>query len=141
MISTLLNDKYGSVSASSLAILKNKHIVSYNQDSLGKAANLTRRYSDAGYDIWSGPLSGDRTVVAVVNWADQESQIEFNLPDVGLQMAESVYDVWNHKQVNNLLTSYSTKVMAHGTTVLELGGTGPAGHYPAAQFSNTKSES
>lgn len=137
VIGAALKDAYTSIAASSLAILMNTRAISYNQDSLGIAANLTRRWTEEAYDVWSGPLSGGRTVVAVVNWADYDQTIDLNLPDLGFQYAKTAYNVWNDSQTTNVETFYTTEVASHGTTLLELDGTSPAGAYNAAQFAKT----
>lgn len=129
VIGGALNDTLTTIKASSLSILSNAAVIGYNQDSLGKAANLTRRYSGAGLDVWAGPLSGRRTIAAFVNWNNNSVIGTLNLPDVGLQSAGTVKDVWNNKTVKDVETSYSARIAAHGTLLLELGDTTPAGTY------------
>ena len=135
-----LNDTYGSMKASSFAILRNEDVIGYNQDNLGIAANLNRRYTESGFDVWAGPLSGGRTVAALVNWNNQSMTVILKLPDVGLQSAGTVKDVWNKKVSSNVVTSYSDKVAAHGTLLLELGDTVAAGTYEADQCGHTTAD-
>lgn len=128
-IGCALNDTLTSISDSSLAILKNEDVIALNQDGLGKAANLTRRYTEEGFDVWAGPLSDGRTAAALVNWNNNTVQGVFNLPDAGLQSAGMVKDIWNKKTMTNIVTSYSASIPAHGTLMLELSDTKPAGTY------------
>jgi alpha-galactosidase len=128
-IGCALNDTLTSVSASSLAILKNENVIGFNQDALGVSANLTRRYTDEGYDVWSGPLNGNRTVAAIVNWNNNSIDATFDLPDIGLQSAGWVRDAWTNETRKNVMTSYKASIEAHGTLLLELGETVPAGIY------------
>jgi alpha-galactosidase len=127
-----LNDTAGSITTSSLNILLNSDVISYNQDSLGVAASFVRRFTSAGYEIWSGPLSGSRVVVAVINLNNAATSLTLNLPDIGLQKATSVKNVWNAVTSTNVLTSYTATVAAHGTMLLELSGTTVAGRYVVA---------
>ena len=136
VIGAALKDTRTSISASSLAILSNSHTISYNQDKLGKAANLTRRYTQAGLDVWAGPLSNGRTVAALVNWNDARVTADLNFPDFGIQGAGTLFDVWNNVNKTNVKTSYSTTIPTHGTTLVELGNTTPAGTYPASLFAS-----
>ena len=136
IIGAALKDRYTSISSSSLAILSNAHAISYNQDSLGKAANLTRRYTQAGLDVWAGPLSNGRTVAALVNWNDAAVTADLDFPDFGIQSAGSLYDVWNNVSKTNVKTSYSTTIAMHGTTLVELSNTIPTGNYPASLFAS-----
>ncbi|KAF4628248.1 hypothetical protein G7Y89_g9903 [Cudoniella acicularis] len=132
VIGGALKDAATSISSSSLAILGNEDVIGYNQDSLGVAASFRRRWTEAGYEVWAGPLSGGRTVVALVNLLDVATTLTVDFPDVGIQKASSVKDVWNGVAVQNVLTSYSASVAAHGTILLELGGTTAAGIYAAS---------
>lgn len=129
IIGGALKDAQTGISASSLAILGNEDVIGYNQDSLGVAASFRRRWTQEGYEVWAGPLSGGRTVVAVVNLLDKATSLTVDFPDVGIQKAESLKDVWNGIVVEKVLTSYTAKVGARGTILLELGGTTEAGIY------------
>ena len=131
VIGGALNDTFTSIKASSLAVLKNTDVIGYNQDSLGVAANLTRRYTEAGFDVWSGLLSGNRTIAAVVNWNNESVTATLHLPDVGLQSAGTFKSVWEKKTTDKVVTSYSATVAAHGTLLLELSDTSPEGTYTA----------
>ncbi|PQE30227.1 alpha-galactosidase D protein [Rutstroemia sp. NJR-2017a WRK4] len=132
VIGAALKDAYTSISSASLAILKNKDVISYNQDSLGVAASFKRRWTTDGYEVWAGPLSGDRTVVAVINLNNAARTLTLDLPDVGFQKAGTVKNVWAGTSAKNVLTSYSASVAAHGTLLLELGSTTVAGQYVAS---------
>jgi alpha-galactosidase len=129
VIGAALKDSYTSINAASLAILKNPSVISYNQDSLGVAASFRRRWTEEGYEVWAGPLSGGRTVAAVINLFDEPQTLTLDLPDVGLQSAGVVKDIWNNLSAKKILTSYSALVPPHGTLLLELQGTISAGFY------------
>ncbi|KAK2755673.1 hypothetical protein FQN54_005822 [Arachnomyces sp. PD_36] len=133
-IGAALNDEYTSIRDESLAILSQEDVISYNQDLLGISARFVRRWSQDEYEIWSGPLSGNRTVVALVNWSDEERELQLDLPDVGLQTASTLKNIWSNETAEGVLTSYAATVAPHGTMLLELGGTTVAGHYPASVF-------
>ena len=130
VIGAALKDSYTSISAASLAILKNVDVISYNQDSLGVAASFRRRWT-SDREIWAGPLSGNRIVVAVINLEDVARTLTLDLPDVGVQKAGMLKDIWNGVTANDVLTSYTAHVEAHGTILLELSETTAAGEYEA----------
>jgi alpha-galactosidase len=129
VIGAALKDNYTSISQASLDILKNADVISYNQDSLGVAASFRRRWTEEGYEVWAGPLSGGRTVAAVINLKDEARTLTLDLPDVGLQKAGLVRDIWNEVTVKNVLTSYTAPVESHGTILLELWDTTVADSY------------
>ncbi|KAK5163632.1 uncharacterized protein LTR77_010581 [Saxophila tyrrhenica] len=139
-IGCALKDTFNAVSKSSLAILSNKDVIAINQDSLGKAVNLMRRYTDAGVDVWAGPLSGDRTVVALVNWNNQSISGQLHLSDAGVQSAGHVKDIWNDKTSSNVVTTYTGDVAAHGTLLLVLADTTPAGTYRTDQCGHSNGD-
>lgn len=140
VIGGALKDTRTEMKASSLAILKKKDVIELNQDNLGKAANLTRRFSDAGLDVWAGPLSDSMSVVALVNWNNQSVMGTLDLPDAGLQSAGRVKDVWNDNVESGVVTSYSATIAAHGTLLLKLSDTIPAGTYRAELCGRTNGD-
>ncbi|KAJ5771170.1 uncharacterized protein N7511_003221 [Penicillium nucicola] len=134
VIGGALKDDSTQMSDASLSILSNQDAISFNQDSLGASASLRRRWTEEQYEVWSGPLSGDRTVVALINWADKAQDLTLNLPDVGLQSAGTVKNVWEGTTVSNVKTSYTSSVEAHGVMLLELQDTTQAGVYSSETF-------
>ncbi|KUJ08183.1 glycoside hydrolase [Mollisia scopiformis] len=129
VIGAALKDTYTSIAAASLATLMNEDVIGYNQDSLGVAASFRRRWTEDGYEVWAGPLSGNRTVVALINLDDTARELTLNFPDVGVQKVATVKDIWNNITSTNVLTSYTAPVEAHGTLLLEFIGTTTAGSY------------
>lgn len=132
VIGAALKDSLASISSASLTILSNKDVISYNQDSMGIAASFRRRWTTDGYEVWAGPLSGSRTVVALINLENTAKTLTLDLPDVGIQKASTLKNIWAGTSATNVLTSYSATVGAHGTMLLELGGTTVAGTYVAS---------
>jgi alpha-galactosidase len=134
VIGCALKDTETAINSDSLAILSNTDVISYNQDSLGVAASFVRRYTEEGYEVWAGPLSGDRTIAAVINLFNESRTLTLDLPDIGLQYAASGKDIWNSVNVEGILTSYSATVEGHGTLLLELSDTVTSGEYAADIF-------
>lgn len=131
-VGAALKDSYTSISLASLAILGNEDVIGYNQDGLGVAASFKRRWTEDGYEVWSGPLSGNRTVVAVINLKDEARTLTLDLPDVGIQRAGRVKDIWNSATTANIVTSHTASVDAHGTLLLEFSQATEAGTYDGA---------
>ena len=129
-----LKDDWTSIGEASLAVLKNKAAIGFNQDALGVSANLRRRWSDEGYEVWSGELEGGRIVAALINWNGFERELTLDLPDVGVQYAGTVKDAWADKIVEGVRTSYTSTIAPHGVMLLELSNTTLAGTYAADRF-------
>jgi alpha-galactosidase len=136
VIGAALKDSVTSIKKASLDVLLNKDVIGYNQDSLGVAASFRRRWTAEGYEVWAGPLSGERMVVAIINLQNAARDLTLNLPDVGVQKAGSLKDIWNGKTASNVTTSYTGHVEAHGTILLELGSITEAGNYTAERSGN-----
>lgn len=136
-IGAALKDDKNSIRQASLEVLKQKDVIGFNQDALGVSASLKRRWSDEGYEVWSGPLSGNRTVVAVINWRNESRDLTLDLPDIGLQYAQVARNIWGKTTVHDVRTSYTARVAGHGTMLLELQGTVPSGSYPAKIFAKS----
>jgi alpha-galactosidase len=115
--------------ADALTIFSNKEVVAINQDPLGRAAELVRRFSEEEYDVWAGPLAGDGMVVAVINWGAAERNITVKLPDVGIQSAKKARDVWAATDLGGLDTTYFALIPSHGVKLLRLEGLTKAGEY------------
>lgn len=137
VIGAALNDESTSINKDSLAILSNQVVIGFNQDSLGKSADLKRRWTEEQYEVWSGPLSNGRTVAAVINWADNARELTLNLPDIGLQYAGQVKDIWAERVSKDVKTSYTSTVDPHGVMLLELQDTVAAGLYKSLDFANS----
>ncbi|TVY45534.1 putative alpha-galactosidase D [Lachnellula occidentalis] len=119
VIGAALKDSVTSINTDSLDILLNEDVIGYNQDSLGVAASFRRRWTEEGYEVWAGDLSGNRMVVAVANLQDTARSLTLNLTDVGVQTVGSLKDIWNGVTAINVETAYTAHVEAHGTILLE----------------------
>jgi alpha-galactosidase len=93
VIGTTLKDSNTSISAESLTILKNTDVVMYNQDSLGAATNFQRRWTEEGYEVLAGPLSGGKAVPTNINLFDKPQLLTLDPPDVEFQSAKVVEDI------------------------------------------------
>nr|Q0CVX4.2 RecName: Full=Probable alpha-galactosidase D; AltName: Full=Melibiase D; Flags: Precursor [Aspergillus terreus NIH2624] len=140
IIGSALKDATTEINSESLRILKQKAVIGYNQDKLGVSASLRRRWTDQGYEVWSGPLSNGRTVAAVINWRGEARDLTLDLPDIGLQSAGLVKNIWAGSTSRNVQTSYTARVEGHGTMLLELRDTVPAGVYPKKIFGSSRGQ-
>ncbi|KAL4889908.1 putative alpha-galactosidase D [Aspergillus ambiguus] len=139
VIGAALKDSQTEIGEESLRILKQKDVIGYNQDKLGASATLRRRWTDQGYEVWSGPLSHGRTVAAVINWQNKTREITLDLPDIELQYAGLVKNIWRGSQSRDVKTSYTATVNGHGTMLLELQDTISSEIYPRSIFGTTNS--
>ncbi|KAE8381209.1 putative alpha-galactosidase D [Aspergillus bertholletiae] len=140
-IGAALKDEKTSINQDSLQVLKQKDVISFNQDALGVSASLQRRWTEEGYEVWSGPLSGGRTVAAVINWKNESRDLTLDLPDIGLQYAGTVKNIWDGSTAQNVQTSYTASVQGHGTMLLEFQDTTASGQYSGHTFATSTGSS
>jgi alpha-galactosidase len=76
-------------------------------------------------------------VAALINWADESRELTLNLPDIGVQFAGQIKNIWAGKSVRNVKTSYTSTVQPHGVMLLELEDTISAGSYSGKVFAKT----
>ncbi|KAJ5715435.1 uncharacterized protein N7483_012616 [Penicillium malachiteum] len=136
-IGAALKDDATSIAESSLEILMNEDVIAFNQDSLGESASLRRRWTEDGFEVWSGSLEGEKTVVALINWDDETRDLTLDLPIAGFQSAGLVKNIWANETVENVKTTYSAFVEGHGVMLLELGDTTEAGTYSTSLFGSS----
>lgn len=104
----------------SLDLLKNSEVLAINQDSLGKQAQLVRRYTTEQYDVWLGELSGSRKVLGLANWNNASQSVTVSLPaDLGIASATG-RDVWAAKDLGTLSGSYTTTLAGHELRLIVL---------------------
>ncbi|XP_059666832.1 alpha-galactosidase 3 isoform X1 [Cornus florida] len=105
------------MTAETFEILSNKEVIAVNQDPLGVQG---RKVHVAGLDdcrqVWAGPLSGDRLVVAFWNRCSKAATITAGWDALGLESSTSVSvrDLWKHKDVfGDAVASFSARVNSH----------------------------
>ncbi|KAI7551954.1 hypothetical protein KC331_g2207 [Hortaea werneckii] len=110
------------ISNTSLAILKHPGILAISQDELATAVRYLPDLSqEKSYQVWAGPLSGNRTVLLVFN--ELESDHIINLPisaSMGLDatVTYNMADVWSGAQNSSASKQVSVSVAAYETKVL-----------------------
>ncbi|BBN09172.1 alpha-galactosidase [Marchantia polymorpha subsp. ruderalis] len=108
------------MSAEVLAILSNKEVIDVNQDSLGVQGRRVLRspvwWLGNNVQVWSGPLSGDRTVLLLWNRSKKAFNIKASWSDIGLPSGTpvTVRDLWKHETWDgNSVDEIEVKVQGH----------------------------
>ncbi|OMO89993.1 Glycoside hydrolase, clan GH-D [Corchorus olitorius] len=98
-------------------ILSNKEVIAVNQDSLGvQGRKVYASGEDNCLQVWAGPLSGNRLVVALWNRCSKAATITAKWEALGLESSTSVSvrDLWQHKDLtDNAVSSFGAKVASH----------------------------
>ncbi|KAL5991277.1 Alpha-galactosidase 3 [Asimina triloba] len=100
-----------------MEILSNKEVIAVNQDPLGVQG---RKVSVEGLDdclqVWAGPLSGGRLVIALWNRCSKDATITAKWEVLGLDPSVhvSIRDLWKHEDIEeNAYRSFRKRVESH----------------------------
>lgn len=98
-------------------LLTNEEVIAVNQDPLGVQGRKVFTYGpDGSYQVWAGPLSGQRMAVVLWNRGSKAATITAKWAVLGLESSirVSIKDLWKHKLVSdNSVASFSVRVEAH----------------------------
>ncbi|KAG6402048.1 hypothetical protein SASPL_138918 [Salvia splendens] len=107
------------ITSETLQILSNEEVIAVNQDSLGVQGRKIYAYGpDSSYQVWAGPLSGQRLAVVLWNRGSKASSITVKWDVLGLEssISVSVRDLWKKEYVSeNSRASFSARVDAHSS--------------------------
>jgi alpha-galactosidase len=100
------------------SILMNKDVIAVDQDRLGIQGD---RVSAIGpFEVWMKPLEGGAKAVALFNRSEAEYPITVNFKSVGFDGPVHARDLWSHKDLGALDSSYTVTVPKYGVVMLRL---------------------
>ncbi len=99
-----------------LAILTNRDVIAVDQDALGRQGD--RLSTEGSEEIWSRPLSGGGTAVALFNRGADPVSMTFRLASAGLGEGAKLHDIWANREVTPANGSYTAPVPGHGVVLL-----------------------
>lgn len=99
------------------SILINKEVIAVDQDTLGIQG---RRVGPP--QIWAKPLSGGAVAVALFNFVtdDEAEPLTFRFKDIGFSGPVHVRDLWAHRDLGALRSSYTVTAPQGGVVMLRL---------------------
>ncbi|KAK3128041.1 hypothetical protein QOZ80_7AG0581820 [Eleusine coracana subsp. coracana] len=105
------------MTSETLEILSNKEVIQVNQDPLGVQGRRILGEGKYGCrEVWAGPLSENRLVVALWNRCSETANFTMKLPAVGLDgsSAYSVRDLWKQETLSeNVVGTFGAQVDVH----------------------------
>lgn len=111
----LLGCDLRNVSKDTMDIISNPEVIAVNQDSLGKQAKKVRMMGD--YEVWAGPLSGNRVVLLLLNRGPRRDSITAHWDDIGISSNTPVTarDLWQHETLKtHFVENITATVDSHG---------------------------
>ncbi|XP_062118070.1 alpha-galactosidase [Humulus lupulus] len=103
-----------------LALLSNKDVISVNQDKLGVQGKKIKK--DGDLEVWSGPLSKNRTTVVLWNKGTSSATVIAYWSDLGLNPTAVVkaHDLWTHSIQRGLKGNISANIESHACKMFVL---------------------
>ncbi|KAK4280527.1 hypothetical protein QN277_012144 [Acacia crassicarpa] len=94
-------------------LLSNKEVIAVNQDSLGVQGRKVK--SDAGLEVWAGPLSDNKVAVVLLNRSLSKATVNASWSDVGLDPEKTVdaRDLWEHSTQTSVSGQISADLDSH----------------------------
>lgn len=99
-----------------LNVLCNAEVIDVNQDPLGKQARIVRQTGDDL--ILAKPLEDGSLAVGLFNLSGAQRTIAVRWPELDLQHARPVRDVWRQKDTGSCDAEYATAVASHGVALV-----------------------
>lgn len=105
-------------SPETLAILTNRAVIAIDQDPLGRAgARVAQR---GPLEVWTRPLEGARTAVALFNRGAAPATVEATFAELGIAGRAGAIDVWAERSLGLMEGRVSAEVEPHGVVLLVL---------------------
>lgn len=107
-----------SMTPATIEILTNREVIAVNQDKLGKQGRQV--WKSGEQEIWTRPLSGGATAVAIFNRETTERSVSVKWADLGLANKKTVRDLWLHQDITTAGPEYGVTVPGHGVVMLRV---------------------
>ncbi len=96
----------------------NGEVIAVDQDKLGKQGKQVWKSGD--HEIWTKPLSGGATAVAVFNRGKDETKVTVKWADLGIVKRKAARDLWLSQDVDVQSPEYIATVPGHGVVMLRV---------------------
>ena len=93
-------------------------MIAVDQDTLGKQGDRLKQ--EGLQEIWSKPLSGGATAVALFNRTPNATPMTLDLASTGMSSGARLHDIWNNQDVTVSGGSYTATVPGHGVVLLRV---------------------
>jgi len=101
-----------------LEILTNKEVIAVDQDKLGQQGRQVWKSGDQ--EIWTRPLSGSATAVAIFNRGKDEAKLTVKWEELKLAKKKTVRDLWLHQDIVTSGSEFPVTVPGHGVVMLRV---------------------
>jgi alpha-galactosidase len=99
-------------------LMTNPEVLAINQDALVKAAR--RVAARERLEVWARPLADGRVAVGLFNRGLNAARVGASWQELGVSGAQTVRDVWAHRDIGAFTGRYDAVVPAHGAVLVTL---------------------
>jgi len=100
------------------ALLTNRRVIAIDQDPLGKPGRRVVRRGP--HEVWTRPLEGNRTAVALFNRAETLARVGATLDEIGITGRVSATEAWDGRSLGVVEGRVAADVEPHGVQLLVL---------------------
>jgi hypothetical protein len=101
-----------------LSLITNDEVLAIDQDALGKPAQRVSQKN--GGEVWVRELRDGSKAVGLFNRGNAETKVTLNWSEAGLEGAEKVSDLWQHKDLGKHDREMTVPIPSHGAVLLRL---------------------
>jgi hypothetical protein len=119
----ILGNDLTSMSQQTIDLLTNSEVIAVNQDTSGLQAHLI--YNKNNLQVWAKHLNGKRSnerAVVLFNRSESSADISFSIEDLHLIAPVTVRDLWAKTDLDEIDSTFTANVPAHGVVMLKLVG-------------------
>jgi alpha-galactosidase len=107
-----------SMSAETKEILTNSEVIAVDQDTKGLQGH--RLWDEGPLEIWAKQLSDGGYAVGLFNRGESELKVMLDLKMLGISGPAHLRNLWEHRDLGPMNTSYSAMVPKHGVVMLKV---------------------
>jgi alpha-galactosidase len=106
------------ISAQTRELLMNREVIAVDQDALGKQGDCVS--ATGPVEIWARPLADGTKAVGIFNRDPEARLATLDLRSLGISGGGRLRDLWEHKDLGLMKSSYTVKVPGHGVVLLKV---------------------
>ncbi|MGC4103613.1 putative Ig domain-containing protein [Ferruginibacter sp.] len=101
-----------------LNLLTNDEVIAINQDVAARQAKQLIKTDT--YQVWLKELEDGSKAIGIFNLSGRNDVFRFYWNELGLATKQRVRDLWRQKDLGNFDRMFSTRVAAHGVTLIKI---------------------
>jgi len=114
----LAGNDLSKMTSQTLAILTNREVIAVDQDGMGRQGD--RVWEEGPLEVWMKPLADGSKAVGLFNRGEAAEPVSVRFSDLGLGDTVTVRDLWEHKDLGTVKTTFTARVPVHGVVMIRV---------------------